>query len=99
MGKDLQELIEKVEGIKFSNFKDLDNKAQGSLGYWDKNVKKTISAAGSDYKKSEKDKDSKIQSQIYLFPMIQLNCKTKRGNKFEIYSLGSAENFMIYSNF
>ncbi|MFW9898389.1 MAG: hypothetical protein ACFFDO_03930 [Candidatus Thorarchaeota archaeon] len=99
MGKDLQELIEKVEGIKFSNFKDLDNKAQGSLGYWDKNVKKTINAAGSDYKKYEKDKDAKIQSQIYLFPMIQLNCKTKKGKKFEIYSLGSAENFMIYSNF
>ncbi|TFG02403.1 MAG: hypothetical protein EU540_01640 [Promethearchaeota archaeon] len=99
MGKDLQELIEKVEGIKFSNFKELNNKAEGSLGYWDKNVKKTISASGSDYKTHEKDKDTKIQSQIYLFPMVGLNCKTKKGKKFEIYSIGSAENFMIYSNF
>ena len=99
IGKDLQELIEKVEGIRFSNIKDLNNKAEGSLGYYDKNVKKTISAAGSDYKKFEKDKNTKITTQIYLFPMIQLNCKSKKGKKFEIFSLGSQTNFMIYSNF
>ena len=81
------------------DFKELTNKAQGSLGYWDKNVKKTISAMGNDYKTHEKDKDTKIQSQIYLFPMVGLNWKTKKGKKFEVYSLGSAENFMIYSNF
>ena len=44
-------------------------------------------------------KDAKIESQIYLFPMIQLNCQTKRGKKFDIYSIGSETNFMIYSNF
>lgn len=99
IGKDLQELIEQVEGIKFNNFKDLDDKAEGSLGYWDKNVKKTINAAGNDYKKNEKDKDTKIMSQIYLFPMIQLNCVSKRGKKFEIFSIGSENKFMIYSNF
>lgn len=99
IGKDLQVLIEKVEGIKFSNFKELDDKAEGSLGYADKNVKKTISAAGNEYKKCEKDKQTKIVSQIYLFPMIQLNCVSKRGKKFEIYSLGSQQNFFTFSNF
>ncbi|MHA1254557.1 MAG: hypothetical protein ACTSPS_03045 [Promethearchaeota archaeon] len=99
IGKDLQELIESVEGIKFGNFNDLNDKAEASLGYWDKGVKKVINAAGSDYKKYEKDKDAKIESQIYLFPMIQLNCQTKRGKKFDIYSIGSEQNFMIYSNF
>ena len=99
IGKDLQDLIESVEGIKFNNFKELDDKAEGSLGYWDKNVKKTINAAGDDYKNYEKDKDTQITTQIYLFPMIQLNCKTKKGKKFEIYSIGSENNFMIYSNF
>jgi hypothetical protein len=99
IGKDLQDLIEQVEGIKFSEFKDLDDKAEASLGYWDKEVKKTINAANNDYKTYEKDKNSQITSQIYLFPMIQLNCKSKRGSKFEIYSIGSENSFMIYSNF
>ncbi len=99
IGKDLQVLIEKVEAIKFGNFKDLNDKAEGSLGYWDKNVKKTINTAGNDYKKFEKDKETKIVSQIYLFPMIRLNCATKKGKKFEIYSLGSEANFFVYSNF
>ncbi|TFG23517.1 MAG: hypothetical protein EU532_13410 [Promethearchaeota archaeon] len=99
IGKDLQDLIESVEGIKFNNFKELDDKSEGSLGYWDKNVKKTINAAGNDYKNYEKDKDTQIVTQIYLFPMIQLNCKSKKGKKYEIYSIGSENNFMIYSNF
>ncbi|MFX1297803.1 MAG: hypothetical protein ACFFD2_23525 [Promethearchaeota archaeon] len=99
IGKDLQDLIESVEGIKFNNFKELDDKAEGSLGYWDKNVKKTINSAGSDYKNYEKDKDTQIVTQIYLFPMIQLNCKSKKGSKFEIYSIGSDQKFMIFSNF
>jgi len=99
IGKDLQDLIESVEGIKFNNFKDLENKAEGSLGYWDKNVKKTINSAGSDHKNYEKDKDTQIVTQIYLFPMIRLNCKSKKGSNFEIYSIGSDQKFMIYSNF
>ncbi len=99
IGKDLQDLIESVEGIKFNNFKELEDKAEGSLGYWDKIVKKTINSAGSDYKNYEKDKDTQIVTQIYLFPMIQLNCKSKKGSKFEVYSIGSETNFMIFSNF
>ena len=31
--------------------------------------------------------------------MIQMFCETKRGSKFEIYSLGSGAKFMTYSNF
>ncbi len=99
IGKDLQDLIESVEGIRFNNFKALNEKAEGSLGYWNKDIKKTISGAGSDFKKYEKDKNSKITSQIYLFPMILLECMTKKNKKFEVYSIGSETNFMIYSNF
>jgi hypothetical protein len=99
IGRDLQDIIEQVEGIKFSNFRDLEDKSEASLGYWDKDVKRTVSIAGSDYKSHEKDKDTQIVSQIYLFPMIQLNCKTKKGKKFEIYSIGSEASFMTYSNF
>ena len=62
-------------------------------------IKKTISNAGNDYKKYEKDKDSQIQSQIHLFPMIQMMCQTKKGNKFEIYSIGSGNKFMVFSDF
>jgi len=97
--KDLHELIENVEGIRFTDFKTLENKAEASLGYWNKNIKKTIGNAKSDYQKYDKDKDTKINSQLYLFPMIQLFCETKRGSKFEIYSIGNAQKFIIYSNF
>jgi len=77
----------------------LESKAEASLGYWNKNIKKTISSAGSDYKSYEKDKDAQITTQIYLFPMIQMYAETKRGKRFEIYSLGSGTKFMVYSNF
>jgi len=97
--RDLHQLIEEVEGIKFNDFKELESKSEASLGYWNKNIKKTINSSGTDYKTYQKDKDSQITTQIYLFPMIQMFCETKRGSKFEIYSLGSANKFMIYSNF
>ncbi len=99
IGDDLHKMIEDVEGIRFSEFKELESKAEASLGYMNKNISKTIGAARNDYKKHEKDKDAQIQSQIYLFPMIQMMATTKRGTKFEIYSLGSGNKFMVYSNF
>lgn len=99
IGDDLHKMIEDVEGIKFSEFKELESKAEASLGYMNKNISKTIGAARNDYKKHEKDKEAQITSQIYLFPMIQMMATTKRGTKFEIYSLGSGNKFMIYSNF
>ncbi|MFX1237946.1 MAG: hypothetical protein ACFFAS_04875 [Promethearchaeota archaeon] len=97
--KDLHQLIEEVEGIRFTNFKELTSKAEASLGYYNKKISKTISDAKSDYNSYDKDKNAQIQSQIYLFPMIQLMCTTKKGSKFEIYSIGSDQKFMIYSNF
>jgi hypothetical protein len=99
IGDDLHKMIEDVEGIKFTDYKELESKAEASLGYWNKNIKKTISSAGSDYKIYQKDKDAQITTQIHLFPMIQMFCETKKGSKFEIYSLGSANKFIIYSNF
>jgi hypothetical protein len=99
IGDDLHSMIEDVEGIRFSDFKELESKAEASLGYMNKNIGKTIGAARNDYKKHEKDKDAQITTQIYLFPMIQMFCETKRGSKFELYSLGSGNKFMTYSNF
>ncbi|MFX1363341.1 MAG: zinc finger-like domain-containing protein [Promethearchaeota archaeon] len=99
IGDDLHKMIEDVEGIRFSNFKELESKVEPSLGYMNKNISKTVGAARSDYKNYEKDNNAQITSQIYLFPMIQMFCETKRGSKFEIYSLGSGNKFMIYSNF
>ena len=99
IGDDLHKMIEDVEGIRFNDFKELESKAEASLGYINKNINKTIGSARNDYRKNEKDKDAQITSQIYLFPMIQMFCETKRGSKFEIYSLGSGNKFMTYSNF
>jgi len=97
--RDLHQLIEQVEGIKFSDFKELNNKAEASLGYYNKKISQTINAAKNDYNKYDKDKTAQIQSQIYLFPMIQFFCETKKGSKFEIYSIGSDQKFITYSNF
>lgn len=99
MERDLHKVIQEVNGIIFNDFKSLDKKAEASLGYWNKKIKKTISAAASDYKKYEKDDESEVSGQIYLFPMIQLMCETKKGRKFEVYSIGSAKGFMVFSNF
>ncbi|TFF69053.1 MAG: hypothetical protein EU516_01680 [Promethearchaeota archaeon] len=99
IGEDLQKVLDDVEGIKFSDFKELESKVEASLGYMNKNIKKTVSSAKSDHKSYNKDKDTQITTPIYLFPLIQMFCETKKGSKFEIYSLGSANKFMIYSNF
>ncbi len=99
IGNDLQQVLDEVEGIKFTDFKDLESKVEASLGYMNKNIKKTVNSSRSDYKNYDKDKDTQITTQIYLFPLIQMFCETKKGSKFEIYSLGSANKFMIYSNF
>ena len=99
IGDELIKVIDTVEGIRFTDIKELGNKAEASLGYYNNKIKKTISSAGNDYKKYEKDKDSQIQSQIYLFPMIQMMCQTKKGSKFEIYSIGSGNKFMVFSDF
>jgi hypothetical protein len=99
IGNDLQQVLDDVEGIKFTDFKELESKLEASLGYMNKNIKKTASSARTDYKSYDKDKDTQITTQIYLFPLIQMFCETKKGSKFEIYSLGSANKFMIYSNF
>jgi hypothetical protein len=99
MGEDLHKLIDEVEGIRFDDFKSLDKKAEPSLGYYNKNIKKTISSAGKDYKNYEKDDDYKLVTKIHLFPMIQMMCETKKGKSFEIYSLGSDKKFITYSNF
>jgi hypothetical protein len=97
--EDLHKLIKDVEGIKFNDFKTLGQKAEASLGYYNKNIKKTISASGADYNKAKKDPNTEVVTQIYLFPMIQLMCASPQGTKFEIYSIGSAQKFMVYSNF
>jgi len=99
MGEDLHKLIDEVEGIKFDDFKSLDKKAEPSLGYYNKNIKKTIKSAGKDYKNYDKDDEYDIVSKIHLFPMIQMMCETKKGKSFEIYSLGSDKKFITYSNF
>jgi len=99
MGEDLHKLIDEVEGISFNDFKTLDKKVEASLGYYNKNIKKTINSAGKDYKNYDKDGDYKIASKIYLFPMIQMVCETKKSKSFEIYSLGSDKKFITYSNF
>ncbi|TFF87630.1 MAG: hypothetical protein EU550_02880 [Promethearchaeota archaeon] len=99
IGEDLQKLIEEVQGIKFTDPKTLDKKAEASLGYYNKNIKKMLKNAIGEYKDYDKDDDTKITTPMYLFPVIQMFCETKRGKSFEIYSIGSDQKFITYSNF
>lgn len=99
MESDLHKVIQDVEGIKFKDFKELEKKAEPSLGYWNKAIKKTINVSSKDYSGYMKDDDTDITTPIYLFPMIQLSCETKKGKSFEVYSIGSGNKFMIFSDF
>ncbi len=100
IGEELGEVIESVEGIKFTNVKELSDKTiEPNLGYYNKNISKVVKRAANDYQKFEKDKDYKIKSPIYVFPLIQIFCESKKGKKFEIYAVGSEQKFITYSNF
>ncbi len=100
IGEELQKVIESVEGIKITNVKELnDKKIEPNLGYYNKNISKIVKSASSDYQKLDKDKDHRMTSPIWVFPMIQLFCESKKGSKFEIYAVGSEQKFFIYDNF
>ena len=84
----------------FPGVKELSDKnIEPNLGYYNKNISKTIKTAGGEYQKFTKSKDHNIKSPIYVFPMIQLICESKKGRKFEIYAVGSEQKFFTYDNF
>ncbi len=100
MGKEIHDAIEQVEAIIIRKpEKDLDQKfIEPSLGYYSKEIGKTVKEASKEWKQSSKKEDINIRLPIYLFPVLVLNCETKKGRTFQVYSLGSDKKFLVFGN-
>ncbi|MHA1311029.1 MAG: hypothetical protein ACTSQO_08875 [Candidatus Helarchaeota archaeon] len=101
LGEKISKLdLESVEGIKITDIKKLTRKdLEPQLGYWDKSVEKLISQTKNVFKNSEKNNLEDPKYPIYLFPLLELDCKTPRGKKFEIFSIGTEQGYIIIDHF
>lgn len=100
MGDEILKAVQNVGGIALKKpGKYLKQKyIEPQLGYYSKNIKKMLKNASKDLKKAEKDDNISIQRPGYVFPLIKLYCETKKGKKFNIYSIGSSEKFIVFSD-
>jgi hypothetical protein len=100
MGVEIHKAIEKVGGIALkSPKKELTPKfINPTLGYMDGGIKKIISKAEKEWANAAKDGDINIGLPIYVFPLIVLDCETNKGKKFQVYSIGSDKNFMVFGS-
>ncbi|WP_371805288.1 hypothetical protein [Candidatus Lokiarchaeum ossiferum] len=98
LGKEIQKTIEQVEGILIRNpEKELDQKfIEPNLGYYSKEIGKISKEAAKEIKNSKKNKDIKIKMPLFLFPVLALDCETKKGKKFQVYSIGSDNKFQVF---
>lgn len=97
MGAEISELIENVEGIRLKNEDDLKKKIiEPNLGYYAKSIDKALSQTQSQFKKHNKMDGYKPKLPIYLFPLIILDCLTPKGKKYNVYSIGSNNGFLIF---
>ena len=100
MGKEIHDAIEQVEAIVIRKpDKDLDkNFIEPSLGYYSKEIGKTVKEASKEWKQASKKEEINIKLPIYVFPVLVLNCETKKGKTFQVFSLGSDKKFLVFGN-
>lgn len=97
LGKDVQTAIENVEGIILKDPNELEpKKIEPQLGFMDPEIKKICSNAQNIWKDALKDKERKISTPVYIFPLISLTCKTRKDKTFTVYSIGSAQKFINF---
>ncbi len=98
LGKEIQKTIEQVEGIIIKNpEKELDQKfVEPNLGYFSKEIAKIIKESEKEWKNANKDKDTKIKLPIFLFPVLALDCVTKKGKSFQVLAIGSDKKFQVF---
>ncbi len=98
IGQQIHQTIESVEGILIKQpSKQLAKKfIEPNLGYFDKTLKKTLKNVVKDWKLAETDVEFNIRLPIYLFPVLCLECETKKGKKFKIYCIGSDRKYRIF---
>ncbi|MHA1727813.1 MAG: hypothetical protein ACTSWY_03670 [Promethearchaeota archaeon] len=98
MGSDLSEQIIKkaFESIKLRE-KDLDKKiVEPNLGYINSQITKALKETQKIIKKSEKSDTDKPIWPVYLFPLLILDCVTAKGKKYNVYSIGSSQGFIVF---
>ena len=99
IGMELDKAIEKVNGIKIAKLNDLTQKIiEPNLGYWDSNIKKTVNEAEKIIKQAQKDKDTTVLFPIFIFPMITLNCITKKEKQYEVIAIGADSGFLSFGD-
>lgn len=101
LGEKISEVgIEEAAGIKINDIKQLNRKGiEPQLGYWDKSVDKLVSQTKNTFKQLEKDPLDEPKYPIYLFPLLELDCKTPKGKKFQIFSIGTDQKYIIIDHF
>ncbi|GAB4307308.1 MAG: hypothetical protein Kow0069_04740 [Promethearchaeota archaeon] len=96
LGADLAAILEegRVAGIAL---KSADELAQGvvepNLGFFDKGVKRAMASCVKAAKDVEKDPDKSLRLPIHVFPLMILECATRKGKAFQIYAIGSDRGF------
>jgi hypothetical protein len=98
LGKEIQKTLEQVEGILIRNpKKELNQKyVEPNLGYFPKEVGKIVKEAGKEWKNADGKKELSIQLPIYIFPVLALECETKKGKKFTVYGIGSDKKYQVF---
>ncbi|MHA1583835.1 MAG: hypothetical protein ACTSVU_08800 [Promethearchaeota archaeon] len=98
LGKEIQKAMDEVEGIVIRTpNKELNQKfIEPTLGYYSKEIGKIAKQASKEWKNAEKDKEINIRPPIYLFPLLSLDCETKKGKKFQIVCIGSEKKYKVY---
>ncbi|QEE17415.1 hypothetical protein DSAG12_03252 [Promethearchaeum syntrophicum] len=100
MGKEIHDAIEQVEAIVIHKpEKELEQKfIEPSLGYYSREIKNSVKEAAKEWKLASKNDDTNIRLPIYVFPVLVLNCETKKGKRFQVFSLGSDKKFLVFGN-
>ncbi len=100
MGKEIHDAIDMVDAIVIRKpDKDLDkNFIEPSLGYYSKDIGKSVKEASKEWKQASKKEEINIKVPIYVFPVLVLNCATKKGKSFQVFSLGSDKKFLVFGN-
>ena len=98
IGQEIQKAIETVEGIRINTpKKELSQKfIEPTLGYFDKTIKKVANKVEKEWSIAEKDKHINIRGPIYLFPVLVMNCETRKGKKFQVVCIGSDKKFRVF---
>lgn len=98
LGKEIQKTLEQVEGILIRNpKKELNQKSvEPNLGYYSKDIGKIVKEAMKEWKNADGKKELSIPLPIYIFPVLALECETKKGKKFSVYGIGSEKKFQVF---